>query len=142
MYDEILLPVDGSPASEQAIPHVFGFAEMYDATVHVLFVADTEHDGVGGIVGGEVLAGLENEGQKLVDGIVNRAHERDIDAVGVVERGSPHETILEYATDHDIDVIVMATHGRTGIERVLLGSVTERVVRQASVPVLTVREAT
>ncbi|WP_396612907.1 universal stress protein [Haloferax sp. S1W] len=141
MYDEILLPVDGSPASEQAIPHVFGFAEMYESRVHVLFVADTEHDGVGGIVGGEVLATLEQEGQKLVDGIVERARNRDIDAVGTVEKGSPHKAILDYIADNDIDVVMMATHGRTGIERVLLGSVTERVVRTSPVPVLTVREA-
>ena len=56
-----------------------------------------------------------------------------------VRRGDPHETIIEYADDVDADVIVMGTHGRTGLDRRVLGSVTERTVRLSDVPVLTVR---
>ncbi|ELZ91307.1 universal stress protein UspA-like protein [Haloferax mucosum ATCC BAA-1512] len=138
MYDNILLPVDGSPAAEESIPHVFGLAEQYDATVHVLFVVNTNRDTVG-VIGGTVLDALEQEGQQVVDEVVERGNERGIEVVGDVIRGSPHEAIIEYAEDNDIDVIVMATHGRTGVERVLLGSVTERVVRTSPVPVLTVR---
>ncbi|ELZ77234.1 universal stress protein [Haloferax sp. Atlit-10N] len=138
MYDEILLPVDGSPAAEQAIPHVFDLAERYDATVHVLFVVNTTRDNAG-IIGGTVLETLEQEGQRVVDEVVERGESRGIETVGAVRRGAPHETILDYATEHGAEVIAMATHGRTGVERVLLGSVTERVVRTAPVPVLTVR---
>ncbi|AFK18989.1 universal stress protein [Haloferax mediterranei ATCC 33500] len=138
MYDNILLPVDGSPAAEQAIPHVFGLAEQYDATVHVLFVVNTNRDNVG-IVGGTVLEALEQEGQQVVDEVVSRGEERGIEIIGDVTRGAPHEAILDYADDNEVEVIVMATHGRTGVERVLLGSVTERVVRTSPVPVLTVR---
>ncbi|AKU07350.1 universal stress protein [Haloferax gibbonsii] len=138
MYDEILLPVDGSPAAEQAIPHVFDLAERYDATVHVLFVVNTARDNAG-IIGGTVLETLEQEGQRVVDEVVERGESRGIETVGAVRRGAPHETILDYATEHGAEVIAMATHGRTGVERVLLGSVTERVVRTAPVPVLTVR---
>ncbi|ELZ71701.1 UspA domain-containing protein [Haloferax prahovense DSM 18310] len=138
MYEEILLPVDGSPAAEQAIPHVFDLAERYDATVHVLFVVNTTRDNAG-IIGGTVLETLEQEGQRVVDEVVERGESRGIETVGAVRRGAPHETILDYATEHGAEVIAMATHGRTGVERVLLGSVTERVVRTAPVPVLTVR---
>ncbi|RDZ64990.1 universal stress protein [Haloferax sp. Atlit-12N] len=138
MYDEILLPVDGSPAAEQAIPHVFDLAERYDATVHVLFVVNTTRDNAG-IISGTVLETLEQEGQRVVDEVVERGESRGIETVGAVRRGAPHETILDYATEHGAEVIAMATHGRTGVERVLLGSVTERVVRTAPVPVLTVR---
>ncbi|WP_058827109.1 universal stress protein [Haloferax sp. Q22] len=138
MYDEILLPVDGSPAAEQAIPHVFDLAERYDATVHVLFVVNTTRDNAG-IIGGTVLETLEQEGRRVVDEVVERGESRGIKTVGAVRRGAPHETILDYAAEHGAEVIAMATHGRTGVERVLLGSVTERVVRTASVPVLTVR---
>ncbi|MCO8266600.1 universal stress protein [Haloferax sp. AB510] len=138
MYDEILLPVDGSPAAEQAIPHVFDLAERYDATVHVLFVVNTTRDNAG-IIGGTVLETLEQEGRRVVDEVVERGESRGIKTVGAVRRGAPHETILDYAAEHGAEVIAMATHGRTGVERVLLGSVTERVVRTAPVPVLTVR---
>jgi nucleotide-binding universal stress UspA family protein len=140
MYDDILFPVDGSPAAEQAIPHVFGFADQYDASVHVLFVVDDTRDSVS-VMGGSIPEALEDEGQQVVDDIVARAEERGIDATGVVRRGSPFERINEYAVENGMDVIVMATHGRTGVQRVLLGSVTERVVRTAPVPVLTVHAA-
>ena len=137
MYDDILLPVDGSTTGEHALPHTFGLAEQYDSTVHVLFVVDDTRDSVS-VMGGPVLETLEQEGQRLVDEMVARVEERGIDVTGEVVRGSPHEAIVEYADEHGIDVIVMATHGRTGVERVLLGSVTERVVRTAPTPVLTV----
>lgn len=137
MYDDILLPIDGSSAGEQAIPHVFGLAERYGSTVHVLFVADDTRDTVT-VMGGTILETLEQEGEKLVEEMVARAEEHGIEATGDVVRGTPYEAIVEYADEHDIDVIVMATHGRTGVERYLLGSVTERVVRTASEPVLTI----
>lgn len=57
----------------------------------------------------------------------------------MIVEGNPHEEILEYVSEHDIDMVVMGTHGRTGIDRVVMGSVAERVVRQSPVPVLTVR---
>lgn len=56
-----------------------------------------------------------------------------------VVEGNPHEKILEYVSEHDIDMVVMGTHGRTGLDRALMGSVAERVVRRSPVPVLTVR---
>ncbi|KAB1188666.1 MULTISPECIES: universal stress protein [Haloferax] len=137
MYEEILLPIDGSAAGEQAIPHVFGLAERYGSTVHVLFVVDDTRDSVS-VMGGSILDTLEQEGHRFVDEIVARAEARGIPATGDIVQGTPYEAIIDYANDHGIDVIVMATHGRRGIERILLGSVTERVVRTSSVPVLTV----
>jgi nucleotide-binding universal stress UspA family protein len=62
-----------------------------------------------------------------------------VDIETVLRQGAPHTTILEYADEADVDLIVMGTHGRSGIHRYLLGSVTERVVRTADAPVLTVR---
>jgi K+-sensing histidine kinase KdpD len=59
-----------------------------------------------------------------------------------VVKGEPSETILEYVDDHDVDVITMGTHGRTGLNRYIAGSVTERVVPLADVPVLTVVQLT
>ncbi|WP_410764939.1 universal stress protein [Haloferax sp. DFSO60] len=138
MYNNILLPADGSPAVEVALPHAFGLAELYDATIHVLFVADTDRDSVS-VIGGEVYDALEQEGIDVVDELVERIEARGLDGVGTVVRGSPPKAILGYIDEHGIDVVTMATHGRGGVERILLGSVTERVVRRSPVPVLTVR---
>lgn len=58
---------------------------------------------------------------------------------GVVAQGTPHQAILDHIDEHDIDLVVMGTHGRTGLDRYLLGSITEKVVRLSDAPVLTVR---
>ncbi len=63
----------------------------------------------------------------------------DVDTVPVTVIGKPHQVILNYADEHDIDIIVMGTHGHSGLERYLLGSVAEKVVRMADVPVVTIR---
>jgi nucleotide-binding universal stress UspA family protein len=63
----------------------------------------------------------------------------DVDTVPSTIVGKPHRVILEYADEHDIDLIVMGTHGRSGLDRYLLGSVAEKVVRMSDVPVVTIR---
>ncbi|EMA62670.1 universal stress protein [Halorubrum lipolyticum] len=165
MYDQILYPTDGSTGSEAAAEHVEELASAFDATVHVLSVVDTRHvaigmgeafladDGValssdpssgaeGGTVGGtadidERRSVLRERGEAIVEEA--SAALGGIETATAVESGDPHATILEYADGNDIDLIVMGTHGRTGLDRYLLGSVTEKVVRMADPPVVTVR---
>ncbi|WP_227380071.1 universal stress protein [Haladaptatus halobius] len=67
-----------------------------------------------------------------------QADDIGIDTKTAVRRGIPQDAILVYADEHNIDIIVMGTHGRTGVKRALMGSVTETVVRHADIPVLTV----
>lgn len=139
MYDDILLPTDGSGAADAAVPHAIELADRYGAHLHVLYVADTtEYSTV--TFEDDVVDPLAEEGEHVVDEVVEKASEQNIEAVGVVMKGGAYETILQYVDDEDIDVVVMGTHGRRGLDRALLGSVTERVVRTSDVPVLTVRE--
>lgn len=138
VYDHILFPTDGSDGAEAALDHAVDLAVTYDATLHVLYVVDTDTRGMA-TVGNEVAEQLETEGQSVVEATTDRVDDRGIAVVGQVIRGDPHEAILEYADANGIDLVVMATHGRRGLERYLLGSVTEKVVRSADVPVLTVR---
>ncbi|MFC3476892.1 universal stress protein [Halobacterium litoreum] len=139
MYDDILLPTDGSDAADAAVANAVDLADHYGATLHVLYVADTtEYSTV--TFEDSVVDPLEAEGETVVDAVVERAAERGVDAVGVVMQGGVYRTILNYVEDNAIDVVVMGTHGRRGLDRALLGSVTERVVRTADVPVLTVRQ--
>lgn len=142
MFDRILVPTDGSDAVRPAVETAIELAEVHDATLHVLYIVDqpTSVSGTGEGVPGldNLLAALEKEGKEATSDIASQAEERGVDATTAVRRGNPHDDILSYATDNDVDVIVMGTHGRTGVKRALLGSVTEDVVRHSEVPVLTV----
>jgi nucleotide-binding universal stress UspA family protein len=139
MYETILLPTDGREASKAAYDHAMEIAERFDATLHVLYVADTtEYSTV--TFEDNVVDSLEREGKQVVDGVVEDAEARDVDAVGVVMQGGAYETIQSYVDENDVDMVVMGTHGRSGFDRIVLGSVTEHVVRTADVPVVTARE--
>jgi nucleotide-binding universal stress UspA family protein len=139
MYDRILVPTDGSRQADHAFEQALDLAETYDAEVHLLYVVDVsalagEFDAV------TVIDQLEEAGREITDRLRERAAEAGVERVetSVVE-GVPHRTILDYADENDVDLVVMGTHGRTGLDRYLLGSVTEKVVRLSDAPVLTVR---
>ncbi|GAB3311938.1 universal stress protein [Haloplanus rallus] len=138
MFDTILFPTDGSDGAEAAFGHVLDLAEAHDATVYVLNVADTTRDSVTQIQG-QVIDALEREGARVVQETAGRASDRGVATVTEVLQGEPYSTVVDYAAANDVDVIVMPTHGRRGLERFLLGSTTERVIRRADVPVLTLR---
>lgn len=133
MYDGILLPTDDGDGINAAREHAFDRAERYDATVHALFVADSDRYSTVTFESG-VVDVLEQVGTEAVAEIT----ERGLTVVEEVLQGEPHEGIVAYTESEGIDVIVMATHGRAGLDRVLLGSVTERVVRTSPVPVLVI----
>ncbi|MFB6171974.1 MAG: universal stress protein [Haloarculaceae archaeon] len=146
MYDTILVPTDGSPAADRALQEALALATATGATLHVLYVVDTGSVGWAAVgdeeFGAEVqqvLEYLQEEGETATGEAVTAAREAGVEITTAVEDGTPHRVICEYAADHDVDLLVMGTHGRTGLDRYLLGSTTERVVRSASVPVLTVR---
>mgnify|MGYP002761347320 FL=1 len=138
MYDTILVPTDGSDQSDAALDHALELSGPHDSEVHVLYVADTNRDSLT-TQRGEVVDALEQEGDRVVSEALDRVA-AGVDVVDAVETGDPVETILDYADAVDADLVVMGTHGRRGLDRYLLGSTTERVVRLASVPILTIRE--
>jgi len=142
MYDEILVPTDGSDPAQTAVEHAVALAGVCDARVHGLFVTDSGT--VDNIEGRYPRPAdeLEELGEGAVGQLEERAADAGIEAVTHVAGGTAHEAIVEYATDNGIDLIVMGTRGRQGVERYLLGSVTERVVRTADPAVLTVDETT
>ncbi len=138
MYERILLPTDGTPSSEKAVEQALELAAMCGASLHVLSVIDRT------IVPSDVRVDilydeLASECADAVAAVETAANEVGIDVETTVERGTPYKAILDYAEEHDIDCIVMGTHGRRGIDRYLLGSVTAKVVRLSNVPVLTVK---
>jgi nucleotide-binding universal stress UspA family protein len=140
MYDRILFPTDGSDPATETLAYALQIASAHDATVHVLNVADTGRDSVTAIRG-EVVDVLEEEGQQIVEAAAREANDAGVTAVTEVLQGDPHRTIVDYAERAAVDCIVMATHGRRGLHRFLLGSVTERVINTATVPVVAVDPA-
>jgi nucleotide-binding universal stress UspA family protein len=138
MYENILLPVDGSAGADAVLEHVGDVALWADATVHLLYVADTSRDSVT-VVDTTVVDALAQEGEEIVDDAAATLDARGVSHGTDVVQGDPAPTIVDYAEKYGCDLVAMPTHGRTGLSRYLLGSVTEKVVRLAGTPVLTAR---
>jgi len=138
MYDRILFPTDGSDGAAAALDHALELADTYDATINVLYVVNTTYLG-GGAAEGTTVESLRESGERVVAETVERIGDRGVDAESEVRTGDPYRGIVDYADEIGADLLVMGTHGRTGLDRYLLGSVTEKVVRTADVPVLTIR---
>jgi nucleotide-binding universal stress UspA family protein len=139
MYDSILIPTDGSAESAEAAEAGLDLAEELDAEVHAISVVDAELVASTTYTTGAAKneERMHEEAEENAAEAAEGARERGLEAVEVVETGIPAEKIVEYA-DENVDAIVIGTHGRSGMRRVLLGSVTDKVVRTASVPVVTV----
>lgn len=139
MYEKILVPTDGSEGMAPVVDHAVALAETHEATLYGLYVVNTASlNDLPMESGWEGLGqALEDEGRAGLDALEERATSVPVETT--LLEGSPAREIVEYAEDEGCDVIVMGTHGRSGVNRLLLGSVAERVVRTSSAPVLTIR---
>jgi nucleotide-binding universal stress UspA family protein len=139
MYDRILVPTDGSAGTDRVVGHAADLAAVHGATLELLYVIntasfanlpmETSWEGVGEM--------LREEGESALEAAERVAG--DVATRRQLLEGNPAHEIVAYADREGCDLICMGTHGRGGINRLLLGSVAERVVRSADVPVLTVR---
>lgn len=137
MFDTILVPTDGSDCARAAVGYAEDLGRQYDATVHTLCVVDSRR-----IENARQYDTVKQERVEIVEEASDRLSARGVPAEHAVRTGVPHKSILEYAGEQGVDLVVMGTHGRTGVERFLLGSVTEKVIRLSDTPVLTVNDAT
>lgn len=129
----LLLPVDGSDLASLAVPTAAEIADLFEARVLLLRVLERgktsdEMEGVG-------------EAEKHLEALSRSLERKGIDTLMLVEKGDPVDEILKTARFHRADLIVMTTHGRSGISRLVTGSVTEQVLRRATIPLLVVRVA-
>jgi len=143
MYDRILVPTDGSPGMGRVVSHAAELAGVHDATLEFVYVVnsasvanlpmESSWEGVAEM--------LRDEGEDALTTAVQGAdaERSDLDLERTMLEGSPASEVVRYASREAIDLVCMGTHGRGGINRLLLGSVAERVVRASEVPVLTVR---
>jgi nucleotide-binding universal stress UspA family protein len=147
MFNRILVPTDFSSTSDAALEYARVFAERFGGSLHLLHVVEDQYSA--GPLGGEIYA---QQTTATLTTLVQEARERLTHRINALDRsrfgattevivGTAMRTIAEYADDNGYDLIVMGTHGRTGLAHVLMGSVAEHVVRTATCPVLTVRTA-
>ena len=137
----ILVPVDFSETSDRALEYAQTLAQPFGARVHVLHVIPDPHSQAWSIEAtgmslGSLMETWESDAQQRLDGL----DLGDLGGQRVTKVGQPHTEIIRYAGSQNADLIVIGTHGRGGIEHMLLGSVAEKVVRTAPCPVVTVRQ--
>lgn len=137
--DTILIPTDGSEPAERAARRGFEYAAQLDATVHVLSVADSTVATGTGYSGDSprVRDRLREKASARASALHELAAERGLDSTAVVREGIPAKELIDYADESEVDLIAMGTTGRGGVSRMVVGSVTDKVVRTAPVPVMT-----
>jgi nucleotide-binding universal stress UspA family protein len=138
VYEQIVVPVDGSEKANAALDHAASLAAEHGSQLHLLYVADTDQDSVAAF-GDAVVDTLEREGERILSEAADRVDET-IDVETVLETDDPAERIVEYAYGRDADLIVMGVHGRRDQRRYIIGSTTERAIRESTIPVLVFRE--
>lgn len=136
---KVLVLTDGSDVSRQALRYAVEFCNRFDADLYLLTVIEPLPSYVGAKVAKDILDGAEAKMQQEVKTCSGFCETSGTVCRSTVRKGVPHETITGYAREIDADLIVLSTHGRSGIAHALMGSVAEKVVRHANCPVMTVR---
>lgn len=141
MYKKILIPLDGSELSEHALKHLDAISKDGGLSVILLRVVES----VKALITGdyyslELAADARKramaDAYEYLDKIAAKLKKKEYDVKTVVSDGIPADDIMNYVTDNHIDLIIMSTHGRSGISRWFFGSVAEKVIRHSTVPVL------
>ncbi|APX98420.1 universal stress protein [Natronorubrum daqingense] len=140
MYRSLLLATDGTDGARQATNHAITLAEQLGASLHIVSVSEdgphsTEKQD-------EMRSDPESDAANALEDAERAALERDLEVTTTVRHGVPQEEIVDVAETNAIDMVVLGTAGRTGLDHLVVGSVAEEVVRNAPVPVVTVRERT
>ena len=139
----ILVPIDFSVHSKNALKYAVSMAEQFRAKLHLVYVVEPTIYPADLGFGQVVLPGVEDElrakGAAELQALIDKEIGGRVEATSTVRTGNPHHEILGEAEERKVDLIIVATHGHSGVEHMLFGSTAERVVRHAHCPVLTVR---
>jgi len=131
--EKILVGFDGSAASKEAASAAYALAQEWNAQIDFLYVIDADRTPASDADDAEALAAM------VISAAALDASKWNIKTKQYVLRGTVHETILRFASEHQSDLIVVGTHGRTGFDRLIMGSVAEAVAADSPVPVLVLR---
>ncbi|MGQ9479948.1 MAG: universal stress protein [Chloroflexus sp.] len=145
MYRHILVPLDGSTLAEQVLPHVHALAANEGTTkitllraVPPIFTTSVDYSGILATTT-EAITQMEQEALDYLQHIAKQFQSEGYEVHTEISALPPAEAIIEYAENHNVDLIVIATHGRSGLSRWVFGSVTQKVVQVNPTPVLVIR---
>lgn len=138
----ILVPVDFSDSGDAAMAYAVSLAKEYDAELHVVHVFEPPSTYVdGGFAGTPIPTNIPTVDQQEEEAKLELIiPSEDVKFQRKFVIGSPKDELVKYAKDNSIDLVVMGTHGHTGLTRLLMGSVAEAVVRRSPCPVLTIKQ--
>ncbi|UOY10234.1 universal stress protein [Methanonatronarchaeum sp. AMET6-2] len=141
MYDKILIANDGSEKTIDAIDEGIELARITDAELHTVFVVNiTTFENIPETgVWNQTKEILKKEGEAANREVIRKCEDAGVTCRSEILSGKPHQEILDYAKDNKVDLIVMGTTSKKGVDKFLLGSVAEKVLRQSDSPVLVVR---
>ncbi len=149
MYRRILVPLDGSDLAEAALPHATAMAGRFGASLTLLQAVTTlpmatavdagAAAGAEAMISVDALEASEEAAQEYLNQLSHRPELEGIQIRKRVVRGRPAREIVRTAQEEGIDLIVMSTHGRSGLGRLVFGSVADQVLRESGVPILLVR---
>ena len=141
--NRILVPIDFSAHSKNALRYAVPLAHQFGASLHLVYVVEpTVYPadlGFGQVVYPNFEEELVDKGREELKSLIKEEIAGSAVATATVRTGKPHQEILLEAKERNADMIVMATHGHTGVEHMLFGSTAERIVRNSKCPVLTIR---
>ena len=141
----ILVPTDFSAYADQALAYAIALAQALQARLTLLHVFHLSPLSVGEMPPAVLTATLhemETNAQQRMQATLARVHHAGLQVDSAIIEGLPFQTILDTAKDKGVDLIIMGTHGRTGLTHVLMGSVAEKILRLAPCPVLVTRKTT
>ena len=131
MIMNVLLATDGKPHSDKAVDYGLSYAECFGASLFIVYVASPK--------AGEDRNAVIKAGMGILDAIKQKAQEKKIVVTTLLEAGNPHEATLAVAERIKADAIIVGTSGKTMLDRALIGSVSEYIVRNAKSTVIVVR---
>ena len=145
MYKKILVPLDGSPEAECVMPHLETIAKTGVKDIELISVVEPFEIPTRGRIAlneddlKKITLELKSETHKYLDQVAARLTRAGIKVHPIILTGKPAESLIDYIGSNDIDLVIMATHGRSGLNRLFWGSVAEKVVRSVNTPVLLVK---
>lgn len=141
---KILVPIDFSDYSKNSLRYAIGFAKHFNSKMYVLYVVEPAVYPADFSLGQVAIPTTDVDMAERADKEMNRLTEEEIGSSvefeKIIKTGKPFMEIIETASEIDSDLIIIATHGHTGVEHLLFGSTAEKVVRKAPCPVLTLRD--
>jgi nucleotide-binding universal stress UspA family protein len=147
MYDKILVPLDGSQVAECVIPYIEGIARASNGEVQLITIVEPVEIPTRGRIAlseddmKKANEDYKQEAHKYLEQVAQKLARAGIRTRDVLLVGKPAESLIEYANNNQIDLVIMATHGRSGISKLFWGSIAEKVMRSVNVPVLLIKTA-